>query len=96
MSGRSLFFVLAVAVVALGLYVLVMSPGEAPVVPVQAPVAMSPRTTPPPIPKIDQDEAPVPVLDDVARDAAAEVERIKKEQEEMEKPISDSSDPNMR
>lgn len=98
MSGRNIFLVLIAVVVALGVYVFAMDPG-APVVPVEMPPLVAPRTAPPPPPTVERLE-PAPALDDVANDAAAEVERLKKEQEEMnEKPpavMPDAAQPAMR
>ncbi len=85
MSGRNIFLVLLAMVAAVGLFVLVAGPGDAPMVPVEmlAPVAPRRGPSPPPAPTVQQRVEPAPVLDDVANDAATEVERLKKEQEEM-------------
>lgn len=97
MSGRNIFLVLVALVLAVGVYVFVMDPGAPPVVPVEAPAVMAPRTVPPPSPVIEQPVEPVPALDDVANDAATEVERLKNEQEEMDnKPAPEAAEPAMR
>ena len=100
MSGRNIFLVLLAAIVAVGLFMLVMEPGKAPVVPAETPSLVAPREAPPPPPRVEQRIEPVPALDDVANDAAAEVERLKKEQEEMDKKppetMPDGSEPMAR
>ena len=82
MSGRNILLVLIAALAAIGLFVFATNPGQAPVVPIETPSIIVPRTTPPPAPTVDRDEG-TPVLDDVAKDAAAEVERLKSEQQDM-------------
>ena len=87
MSGRNIFLVLIAVLVAAGVYVLASGPGDEPVVPVKMTPIEPPRATLLDAPAAKQTVEPAPALDDVANDAAAEVERLKKEQEEMnEKP----------
>ena len=100
MSGRNIFLILIAVIAAVAAYMLVMDPDEPPVAPAVMPSLVAPRDAPPPPPTVDQRVEPVPALDDVANDAAAEVERLKKEQEEMDqKPpetMPDGSEPMMR
>ncbi len=100
MSGRNIFLVIMAAIVAVGVYMLVMAPGETPVIPVESPALVAPRTAPPASPTIEPRVEPAPALDDVANDAAAEAERLKKEQDEMnEKPpetMPGAAQPEMR
>ncbi len=100
MSGRNIFLVLIALIVGIGVFVLVTDPGDVPAIPVQAPVVTAPRAAPapPPPPTVDQRVEPVPALDDVTNDAAAEVERLKKEQDEMDAkpPAPDAAEPAMR
>ena len=83
MSGRNIFLVLVAVLAAVGLYVLVLDPGEVPAVAVETPSIVAPRMAPSSAPTAAPSTEPAPVLDDVANDAAADVEKLKKEQDEM-------------
>jgi len=87
MSGKNMVLVLIAVLAAVVVYALVSGPEDVSVVPVAAPAMVAPpptmgssaRTSP----DAGQSAEPAPVLDEVASDAAAEVEKLKKEQDEM-------------